>query len=203
MSFTINEITEARLKSLREGNIWREDCPVHYSRLRSVEVSFVDFDGKERIGELIVLDEVAESVRQIFMELLNMKFPIEKMIPMEEFLGDDVLSMKTNNSSAYNGRKVARTDRWSSHAYGCALDINPVQNPYLLLDENLVLVEVIPSAGDEFLNRSMQRKGMVEEIVSVFAKHGFSEWGGNWETKPDYHHFQLSPQKLKSLFPDY
>ncbi len=199
MGFTIKEINEDRLQLLKQKNIWREECPVHYSRLRIAEVSFINFEDKVESGELIVLDEVAESVVEIFKGLLDIKFPIEKMIPMEEFSGDDVLSMKANNSSAFNGRLVARTDRWSSHAYGCAIDINPVQNPYLLLNEQKELIEVIPPEGDEYLDRSDQRKGMIEKVVSIFAKHGFSDWGGSWETKPDYHHFQLPWTEIESI----
>ncbi|MBO6524596.1 MAG: M15 family metallopeptidase [Balneolaceae bacterium] len=200
MGFTIKQINKDRLLRLKESSIWGEECPVHYSRLRIAEVQFVDFDNQVTQGELIVLEQVAESVVKIFQELLELKFPIEKMLPMEEFCGDDVLSMKANNSSAYNGRKVARTDRWSSHAYGCAIDINPIQNPYLLLNEHKELVEVIPFEGENYLDRSNQRKGMIEEVVPVFVKHRFSDWGGSWEAKPDYHHFQLPWSKIDSLF---
>ncbi len=199
MGFTIKEINENRYQLLEEKNIWRSDCPVDYSKLRIVEVQFVNFDNETTQGELIVLDEVAESVTKIFQELLELKFPIEKMIPMEEFGGDDVLSMKANNSSAFNGRKVARTNRWSSHAYGCAIDINPIQNPYLLLNENKELIEVIPPDGEKYLDRSKQRKGMIEEVVPIFVKYGFSDWGGSWEAKPDYHHFQLPWGKIEKL----
>ncbi len=195
----VTEISEKRLQLLKQRNIWREECPVHYSRLRIVKVQYVDFDGSENFGELIVLDEVAVPVLQIFEELFEMKFPIENIIPMEEFFGDDVLSMKANNSSAFNGRLVARTNTWSSHAYGAAIDINPIQNPYLLLNEARELIEVIPPEGDKFLDRSNQRKGMVEAIVTIFAKHGFTEWGGSWEAKPDYHHFQLPWNEIEKV----
>lgn len=200
MGFTIKEINEKRLQLLKQENVWREECPVHYSRLRIVNIRFLNFEGDVESGELIVLDQVAESVLEIFKELFELKFPIGKMIPMEEFGGDDVRSMKANNSSAFNGRKVARTDRWSSHAYGCAIDINPVQNPYLLLNENKELIEVIPPEGEKYLDRSSQRKGMVEEVVPIFVKHGFSDWGGSWEAKPDYHHFQIPWSEIDSIF---
>lgn len=203
MGFTIKEINKTRVQLLKEGSIWREECPVHYSRLRIVEILYLNFGNEETEGELIVLDQVAESVLQIFKELLEFSFPIEKIISMEEFGGDDVRSMKANNSSAYNGRLVARTNRWSSHAFGTAIDINPIQNPYLVLNTQRELIETIPSGGEQFLDRSNQRKGMVEKIVPIFEKYGFSEWGGKWETKLDYHHFQLPWDKIMKLFPDY
>lgn len=203
MDFSIKEINNERIQRLKEKNIWREECPVHHSRLRIVEVKFVNFEEHESKGEMIVLDEVAEAVQSIFIELFELGFQIGKMIPLEEFGGDDVKSMGANNSSGFNGRKVARTDRWSSHSYGCAIDINPIQNPYLLLDNNLKLVEVIPPAGNKFLDRSNLRMGMVEEIVPVFAKYGFTDWGGNWEAKPDFHHFQIPWEEIYTLFNEY
>ena len=199
MGFTIKEINQDRLQTLIEKNIWREECPVYYSRLRITELLYIDFEGEQKSGELIVLDKVAEGVIQVFKELLELRFPIEKMIPMEEFKGDDVKSMRANNSSGFNGRKVARTNRWSSHAYGCAIDINPIQNPYLLLDGERKLIEVIPPEGKTYLDRSDQQTGMVEAIVPIFARHGFSDWGGDWEAKPDYHHFQLPWEEIHKL----
>ncbi|GAB5408654.1 MAG: hypothetical protein BalsKO_10190 [Balneolaceae bacterium] len=182
-----------------DRGVWREECPVHYSRLKVVEVSYVGFDESNKLGSLVILDILSEKVNELFRKLLDVKFPIQKIVPIEEFEGDDVKSMKANNSSAFNGRLVARTNRWSSHAFGAAIDINPIQNPYLLLNEQRELIEVIPSEGNNFLDRSYQKKGMVEEIVPILAEFGFTEWGGNWKGKPDYHHFQIPWDEIKLL----
>lgn len=202
MSFTINTISDEFLQNMVANNVWREECPVHYSRLKLIGLNYVGFDGTTNYGELVILDNLAEPVISIFKELFALTFQIEKILPIEVFNGDDVLSMKANNSSAYNGRLVARTNSWSSHAYGAAIDINPIQNPYLLLNEQLELKEVIPPAGADYLDRANLRQGMVEEIVPIFEKYGFTEWGGKWKEKPDYHHFQLPWDNIRELFPE-
>ena len=134
MSFRVLELSEEQIFVMLAERVWKEDCPLHYTRLKRLEVSHRDFKGKKRTGELIVLDEVAEQVLSIFRELFELGFPIQQMVPVEEFSGDDVKSMAANNSSAFNGRKVMNTDRWSSHAFGVAIDVNPGQNPYLVPD---------------------------------------------------------------------
>ncbi len=197
----IRDLTKFEVKQMLEKHIWRQECPVDLSRLKIVEITHVDFQGKQNKGHLVVLDVLARNVEQIFVELLRIQFPIHQIKNIVDFDGDDVCSMKANNSSSFNGRLVARTNRWSSHAYGAAIDINPIQNPYLLLNEQMELQEVIPLEGEGYINRTTLRKGMVEEIVPIFANYGFSEWGGSWIEKPDYHHFQLPWQEIWDLFP--
>lgn len=198
----IRDLKNTEIKNILKQGVWREECPVHYCRLKVVEVSFEGFDDEVNQGSFLVLDIIAKQVEELFKELRQIEFPIQKILPMEKFGGDDVLSMEANNSSAFNGRLVARTNRWSSHAYGVAIDINPIQNPYLLLNKQRELVEVIPPEGKSFLDRTDQRKGMVEEIVPILANYGFTEWGGNWKDKPDYHHFQMPWDQIRSLFPN-
>ncbi len=195
----IRSLNEFEVKSMIANNIWSEDCPLHFSRLRLVKIDYIGFDDQHHTSSMVVLDSISEQVSSIFQELLAISFPIYSMLPMEEFKGDDVASMEGNNSSAFNGRRIMNTDRWSSHAYGCAIDINPVQNPYLLLDKDQSSIKVYPNKGMEFINRNSIRKGMVEPIVSIFEKYGFTDWGGNWEHKPDYHHFQLPWEAIHKL----
>lgn len=199
MSFLIFPVDERRSEGMVETGIWDKDCPVDYSGLSVVKVDHLGFDGNTHLGELIVLNDLAEQVLSIFKELLNQKFPIDKIRPMEAYLGDDEASMKDNNSSAYNGRRIMNTDRWSSHAYGAAIDINPAQNPYLRLNEEESSVEVYPKSAIRYINRNILKKGMVETVVEVFADHGFTVWGGKWEDRPDYHHFQLPWDEIKKL----
>ena len=201
MSFNILDISEEQQLIIELQGVWTTDCPVHHSRMKRLEITHVDFDGRDRIGELIILDEVAEGVLEIFRELYELKFPIKQIVPLEEFEGDDEKSMAANNTSAYNGRRIMYTNNWSSHAYGVAIDVNPVQNPYMLLNHDDSTIKVFPPAALDYVNRGVKKAGMVEEIVPVFAKHGFTEWGGNWEQKPDYHHFQLPWEKIQELFP--
>lgn len=198
MSTNIRPLSETEITSLKERNVWAEDCPVHYSRLRMVRIPFLDFEGESQIGEIVILDSISEKVEALFKELFEIQFNIEKVNLIDRFSGNDVESMRANNSSGFNGRKIVNTNRWSSHAFGVAIDINPIQNPYLKLGEEGIIT-AIPKEGINYVNRNVPRKGMVEPIVSVFAKYGFTEWGGNWELKPDYHHFQLPWEEIQKI----
>lgn len=185
---------------MKSKGVWNEECPVPLSRLRSLQVKHYGFDRELLDGSLVVLDEVSEAVSSIFAELFERKFPMHQIKPAEDFGGDDVAMMAANNSSAFNGRKIMNTDRWSSHAYGVAIDINPGQNPYMLPDKESSTVKVYPPQAIDFINRGIKKPGMTEEIVDVFAAHGFTEWGGSWPDRPDYHHFQLPWDKIKEIF---
>lgn len=199
MEFSIDPLSPTRIRAIKKCKEWSDDCPVPLARLVKVSFIHLDFQGNEQIGRIIVLDALGESVMTIFKELLQRKFPIEKAIPVDFFAGDDVASMNANNSSAFNCRRVMNTDRWSSHAYGAAIDINPVQNPYVLINEETHTARIYPIGGAHFLNRHLQESGMVEPIVSVFADHGFTDWGGAWRAPLDYHHFQVPWEKIHQL----
>lgn len=202
MSFNIQNLGELEISRMEKYGIWDEDCPVHYSRLRLLDIKHIDFDGNTNSGQLLVLDSVAEQVISIFKELYDLRFPIDSILLIDEFEGDDVRSMEANNTSAFNSRKVMGTNRWSSHAFGLAIDVNTVQNPYIRIQEETSSAKIYPSAGVNYVNRNSRKKGMVEAIVPIFAKHGFTNWGGNWENPLDYHHFQFPWDEIKQLFPD-
>ncbi|MEQ9232104.1 MAG: M15 family metallopeptidase [Cyclobacteriaceae bacterium] len=198
MAFEITPLSESRKQSILSNSPILLDAPVGLDRLRAVHFLHTNFEGGISQGEMIVLDLLSDSVLAIFKALHALQFPIEKAIPVDEFGSDDVASMEANNSSAFNSRRIMNTDRWSSHAYGAAIDINPRQNPYV---PNPVQTDfkVYPSGGGPFLDRENVRKGMVEPIVSVFKKHGFTEWGGNWKSPLDYHHFQVDWERILRL----
>lgn len=193
-------LSETRIKSLIEHHVWNEACPISHSELVYVDVEHINFDGFSQIGELLVAKKVAKQVSLIFKELYQRRFPIHTIQPIDIFDGDDYASMQANNTSAFNGRKIMNTDRWSSHAYGVAIDINPMQNPYLMLNRNTSSINIFPDKGISYVNRRVMRAGMVEDIVPIFAQHGFTEWGGNWALKPDYHHFQIPWNLIHTMF---
>ncbi len=193
-------LSDQTVSILKEKNIWRKECPIHHSRLVLVDVPYINYDGFAQIGQIMVLDSIKDEVQQLFKELANRFFPIQSISLINEFEGDDVASMNANNSSAYNGRQIMNTNRWSSHAYGVAIDINPRQNPYLLFDQYNNSIKVLPDNSLPFVNRTVLKEGMVEPIVDLFATYGFTEWGGRWDNKPDYHHFQMPWDKIDTLF---
>ncbi|GAB4162598.1 MAG: hypothetical protein Tsb006_0970 [Rickettsiaceae bacterium] len=195
MHFDIQELPENIAKDMQVNNIWNPDCPVSIDRLRLVYVSYYDFEGKIKLGQLITLDQVSEAVLRIFEGLIKLQFPIQSVKLINEYNGNDELSMEANNSSCFNFRNIAGSKRLSMHSYGLAIDINPVQNPYIVIGEN-GSADVFPKQGAEFLNRNNKRPGMVEPTVAIFHENGFSEWGGHWNKPIDYQHFQVPRSKV-------
>ncbi len=166
-----------------------EACPVPLSDLRHLTVTHLGFDGRAHRGELVVNADVADDVVGVFAALYEDRFPIQRMLLIDDYAGDDDASMAGNNSSAFNCRRVAGTDRWSDHAYGRAIDLNPVQNPYVVGDD------VRPPAAVRYLEedradgapgwKAVIRDGDV--VRQEFERIGW-EWGGDYPD-PDYQHF--------------
>lgn len=168
------------------GSSWREGCPIGPEELSLLTITHWDFDGEVRSGELVVHSDVAEDVVSVLASLFDARFPLERVELVQAYNSDDDLSMAANNTSAFNCRRVAGTVSWSEHAFGKAIDINPVQNPFLRS-------AVLPSAGAEYLDRSDLRPGMIvpgDVVVQAFAAIDW-RWGGEW-TSPDYQHFSQS-----------
>ena len=167
---------------------WRPGCPVPLRDLRLVRITHWGFDGQARPGELVVHATQAERIRQVFADLFTAQFPIEQVRLVDEFGGDDDRSMAANNTSAFNCRPAYGSTRWSQHAYGRAIDINPVQNPYVTRSG-----AVLPPAGREFVRRDGSRQGVITgrgPVVTAFGRIGW-RWAGAW-SNPDYQHFSTN-----------
>jgi hypothetical protein len=167
---------------------WRPDCPVGPTRLRAVRLRHWDFRGRSRVGVLVVDRAVVPDVVSVFRRLYAARFPIRRMLGVEAYKGSDEASMRADNTSGFNCRYVEGTGRWSEHAYGRAIDVNTVENPYV----HGGLVE--PPAGRAFLDRSGRRPGMATEgsvLVRAFDAVGWG-WGGRWRSGKDYQHFSTS-----------
>ncbi len=165
---------------------WRPGCPVGPDRLRAVEVDHVDFGGDHRRGTLLVNADVVDEVVAVFGRLYRARYPIAGIVPIDGFAGDDDASMAANNSSAFNCRAVTGGRSWSSHSYGRAIDINPVQNPYVTGQV------ILPPAGRDHVDRTRYHPAMVRPgdlVTTAFADVGW-RWGGEFQTLRDYQHFQ-------------
>jgi hypothetical protein len=170
------------------GVSWHEGCPVPLSALRLLTMSFWGFDGESHRGELVVHEDVAGGVVSVFGQLFAARFPIRSMDRIERFGGDDEASMAADNTSCFNCREIAGGGPYSIHSWGKAIDINPLENPYI--KDGLVL----PPAGVDFLDRGQQHPGMIYDgdfVVEAFAAIGFT-WGGHWERLLDYQHFEAA-----------
>jgi poly-gamma-glutamate synthesis protein (capsule biosynthesis protein) len=162
-------------------------CPVALSDLRLVRATHWTFGGRERQGRLVVHCREAHEIRDVLKRLHESRFPIARMHPIERYGGSDRRSMRRNNTSGYNCRRVAGSASWSEHAHGRAVDVNPVQNPYVTWDG------VSPRKGRSYLDRSDKRRGMVNEsVVRAFRRLAGWRWGGDWSGAKDYQHFSLT-----------
>ncbi|MFB9177854.1 M15 family metallopeptidase [Dactylosporangium sucinum] len=174
------------LREAMTGVSWRPGCPVGLDDLRLLTVTFVDFAGAEQRGQLVVHQAIAPAVLRVFAKLRAARFPIRSMHLIETYGGSDDASMAADNTSAFNCRNVPGTSHWSNHAYGRAIDVNTVENPYLPKGK------IMPPAGKDFLDRRNVRPGMIIEgdvVVTAFRAEGFT-WGGGWRSGIDYQHFE-------------
>jgi D-alanyl-D-alanine carboxypeptidase len=169
------------------GPSWHPGCPVGPSQLRTVTVSYVGFDGRAHVGALVVNGAVVADTEAVFRRLYAARFPIRRMEPIARYGGSDTRSMAVDNTSAFNCRYAVAPGpkRWSVHAFGEAIDVNTIENPYLEGGK------VLPPAGRAYLDRARYRKGMATAngvLVRAFASVGWL-WGGRWTGSPDWQHF--------------
>jgi len=157
--------------------------------LRYLTMSLWGFDGTAHTGEMVVHENVAGAVVKVFGRLFAARFPMQRMRLVDAYGGDDDRSMAANNTSAFNCRAVTGGTAWSQHAYGWAIDINPVQNPYVSKGGT-----VLPPEGAKYANRSLSDRGMIHSgdvVVNAFASIGWG-WGGSWSGTRDYQHFSAT-----------
>jgi D-alanyl-D-alanine carboxypeptidase len=169
---------------------WHEGCPVAPASLRRVDLTFWGFDRRAHRGALVVHVNAVDDIVRVFRRLYAARFPIRRMRPIDAYRASDERSMAADNTSGFNCRYAVATGsrRWSAHAYGQAIDVNPVENPYV--EGN----RVRPRAGAAFLDRARARPGMAVRgglLVRAFAAVGWP-WGGRWRGTPDYQHFSAT-----------
>ena len=169
------------------GNTWHAGCPVEPSQLRSLQLSYWGFDNQPHLGTMVVNLSMVDSVIKVFSTLYAARFPIEEMVPETAYGGNDNVAAAADDTSGFNCRSAVAPGppQWSMHAYGEAIDVNDVQNPYI--DDPTI----IPPAGAVYEDRSDVRPGMAVPggtLVEAFASIGW-QWGGLWTGAPDYQHF--------------
>jgi hypothetical protein len=169
---------------------WRPGCPVRPSQLRRIRLRYIGFDGQAHMGRLVVNARVADDVASVFRTLYRARFPIRQMREIDEFKASDSAATAADDTSAFNCRYAVASGpkHWSMHAYGEAIDINTVENPYVFGGR------ARPTAGAKYVDRSNVRPGMAVEggvLVRAFDRIGWG-WGGRWSGTPDYQHFSTT-----------
>jgi len=183
----VQPISAALAKGMA-GVSWRPDCPVPLLDLRLVTVSHVGFDGRVRRGRLVVHRDVARDVVTVFRRLYRADFPIRRMVPVDAYGASDFRSIEADNTSAFNCRYVDGMRRWSEHAYGRAIDVNPIENP------DVSDGRTSHRASRPYVDRAPCRRGMAcpgNVLVRAFREIGWG-WGGDWRGVKDYQHFSAS-----------
>mgnify|MGYP002629429741 CR=1 FL=1 len=181
---TVAPISKAQ-RAAMTPSVWRAGCPVGLNQLRAVTATHHDFAGNDRTGTLIVNQDAATATATALRKMYAAGIPIRKMRPIEAYGGDDWKSIEDDNTSAFNCRKATGGGNWSNHAYGRAIDINPIENPYVTSGGS-----VAHTASVKYITRTAG-PGIAtpgSPIVKIFTDLGWG-WGGTWSGTKDYQHF--------------
>jgi hypothetical protein len=171
------------------GVSWRPGCPVSLDDLRAVTLAYRGFDGRSHRGVLVVNRSATDAIVAVFRRLYDAGFPIRRMQPVDAYGGSDFRSIEDDNTSAFNCRPATGSTHWSQHAYGLAVDVNPIENPYVYASGTS-----LHRASGPYLDRSRHRPGTAYDggaLVAAFAAAGWG-WGGHWSLERDYQHFSSS-----------
>ncbi len=169
------------------GSTWHPGCPVPLTALSYLRLAFIGFDGQSHLGEMVVATAVAPQIVSVFERLFAGRYPIRRMSLVDDYGGDDDRSMAADNTSGFNCRPSTGGSSFSQHSYGEAVDVNPLENPYVGGGE------VLPPAGSAFVDRP-DEPGVIHDgdvVVSAFASIGW-RWGGDWSSPQDFQHFSAN-----------
>ncbi|MDE7385674.1 MAG: M15 family metallopeptidase [Muribaculaceae bacterium] len=179
-----------KIFSLMEGKSFKRNNYISRNDLSYLVVSHYDFNHKACIGEIVCNKLIADSILNVLSELFASEYEIDKFRLIDYYNADDNLSMADNNSSSFNFREIAGSDKLSQHAYGLAIDINPLYNPYVKSANQHQII--MPSEATPYVDRSVDFPHKLWEndiCVQTFKKNGFT-WGGDWTHAKDYQHFE-------------
>ena len=179
----------ASLQARMVGRSWHAGCPVALAQLRLLRVTFYGFDHRVHVGRMVVDATWASRLGGVFVRLYRERFPIYEMVPVDAYGGNDSVSIDHDNTSSFNCRNATGSSSWSNHAYGLAVDLDPLQNPYL--DHG----RTTHRGSLRYLDRSQRLPGMIhpgDATVQAFAAIGWG-WGGSWSGSiQDLQHFSVN-----------
>lgn len=174
-----------------QGISYQENPNVALSDLAYLRMLYYGMDGNTYVGEMIVNQKIKEEVLSVFQKLYEERYPIERMVLVDEYQGEDERSMDANNTSAFNYRTIAGSSKLSNHSYGMAIDLNPKYNPYVKQrGDGSILCQ--PESGRAYADRTKEFDYKIDEndlAYQLFTQAGFT-WGGSWNSVKDYQHFE-------------
>ncbi len=174
-----------------QGKSYPDDCSVARDELCHLVLLYKDINGDTHEGEMVCNIAISDKLTDIFRQLYDADYPIEKMVLIDEYDGNDDASMSDNNTSCFNYRVVSGTNKISKHGYGLAVDLNPRYNPYIHKINGEELIE--PENGIEYADRTADFDYKIDTddlAYKLFTQAGFT-WGGSWKNSKDYQHFQM------------
>jgi len=174
-----------------KGNSWHKGCPVAMEDLRYLRIKYFGFDKQRHMGEMIVHREVAGEVQDIFEALYTMKYPIYKMKLVSSYQGNDWQSIEFGNTSAFNCRNATGSKKWSKHSYGKAIDLNPIENPYISRNGHISHKASLKYRKRFHYKNSIADKAVLvkgDKAIKIFKQYDW-KWGGEWSGVKDYQHF--------------
>ncbi len=187
--FSAEPLSDATFAAM-QGLSYKEGCPVPRESLRLLHLSYIDFEGRSRTGQMVCNKAIADDLLEIFEALYDAHYPIASIRLVDEFGADDERSMQADNSSCFNFRPVSGSRTLSKHSYGLAVDINPFENPYVRTRDGKTTVE--PAGAEKYVDRTGGLEHMIDAddlCCRLFKEHGFV-WGGDWKSVKDYQHFE-------------
>lgn len=183
------------IRTYMTGRSYKQNSNISLDDLSYLTIPHYDFNNNIQEGHMVVNSSLAEDVLDIFAELYDIKYPIERMELVDNYNASDYESIEDNNTSAFNYREsTSGSGKLSMHALGRAIDINPQINPYVRADGTGK-----HQNAAEYWSRNKSKWtsdiakdayiGTDSEIYNIFIKHGW-KWGGNWTSYRDYQHFE-------------
>lgn len=182
VSQSVPDAVRARM----QGKSMKDNARIGYDELRYLTVYHYDYEGNIKRGELVCNQVIAHDLLCVFRDLFSEAYPIYSIRLVDDFDADDEMSMQANNTSCFNWRVVPGTGRLSRHAFGMAVDVNPLQNPFVRG------ARIRPAAAKDYVDRTKEFDHKIDRndyCHKVFTSYGF-KWGGNWRNSKDYQHFE-------------
>ena len=174
------------VKARMQGKSMPDTAKISFDQLRYLTLPYYDFDGQVKQGEMVCNKAISHNLLCIFRALFSRAYPINSIRLVDDFYADDETSMQANNTSCFNYRTIAGTNVLSRHAFGMAVDINPLQNPCVKGSR------IQPKTATEYVDRDKDFPHKIDKddfCKEVFSSFGFS-WGGDWRKLKDYQHFE-------------
>lgn len=190
-NYEISKITPQIKDKMIKGKSWRKGCPVSLNDLRYLRVTYIDFRGIDVMGEIIVHKEISSEVIALFEALYDVEYPIKKMRLVNHYKGNDWQSIEAGNTSAFNCRSATGSKNWSKHSYGKAIDINPIQNPYISASGYISHKASLKYRKRVHTKTTYADKAILlkdDKATKIFKSYGW-RWGGDFSGVKDYQHF--------------